>query len=55
MLFAQSDGSSFFFTMLFLGFCLYGTSRFVKMVSGSPVARSAASKGASHLIKQLFK
>ena len=55
MLFAQSDGSSFFSLILVLAFFLYGMNRAVKMIGGNPTARSAAVKGASHLISRLFK
>ena len=53
MLFATFQDSVGLLLMMVL--CLYGGSQFVKKVSGSPVGRTAVTKGAGYLIKQLFK
>lgn len=53
MLFAEIGGSFQF--VLAMALLLYGGSRAVKMISGSPVGRTAVKKGGGYLIKQLFK
>lgn len=53
MLFAEIGGSLEF--VLAIAFLLYGTGRAVKMISGSPVGRTAVKKGGGYFIKQLFK
>jgi hypothetical protein len=53
MLFAQF-GDSFGFAVV-MGLFLLGVNRTVKMISGSPVGRTAVNKGAGYLIRQLFK
>lgn len=53
MLFAEIGGSLNF--MLAMALLLYGGSRAVKMIGGSPTGRTAVNKGAGYLLKQLFK
>jgi len=54
MLFA-TIGDAIAYVCLFMCFFLFAAGRAVKMISGSSVGRSATKKGASYLIRQLFK